>query len=273
MACERNSILGLFGYGYDADVGGFGGICRLTAATPGIINTIIKIDNRYISNADGHGWLTVKHDSNSRGDQAGSTYPPLPQYLKVQVYQVKGGREFFEILEGKLKGKTASVKLKKDGSSYLNKNTPSFNSGARLKFNRKTKKLYYSGNIEIDAFTQEYDQLPSNPLNKVPLGIWKIEIPYEIHPIGDGYYKYSKYATTWFHIVTSISDTYQDRFLHPGTISHGCVTVGINRFKNTSFNWSDAAVIRSLNNWDKLYDLLIVSRLDAYTVGSIEVVE
>ena len=127
--------------------------------------------------------------------------------------------------------------------------------------------------LEIDAFTQEYDQLPSNPLNKVPLGIWKIEIPYEIHPIGDGYYKYSKYATTWFHIVTSISDTYQDRFLHPGTISHGCVTVGINRFKNTSFNWSDAAVIRSLNNWDKLYDLLIVSRLDAYTVGSIEVVE
>ena len=273
ISCTKTPILGLFGYGRNTDDGT---LCRLASPTPGpigssTVSTVSVKQIKTVLDADGHGWLMVRHDLTTRGDRAGGTYPPLPQHLKVEVYKTNGGREHFTIMEGKLKGKTASVTLKTSGSSYLSSMHPAYRSGAKVKFNRKTKLLWYGSKASIPAFTQEYNQLGA-PLSPIPLGIWALELPYEIYDLGASYYPYSKYASTWFHIVTSASDTYQDRYLHPGTLSHGCATVGMNRL-SPGYAANSVNLKQSLTNWTDLYNFLIASRKNDKSVGTIEVVE
>ena len=71
-----------------------------------------RLGIRYVINADGKVWLKVRH-------KTGGTYPPLPQFLKVEVLDHEGGREHFKILEGQNKGKIANVVFKSPSSSYL----------------------------------------------------------------------------------------------------------------------------------------------------------
>jgi len=122
-----------------------------------------------------------------------------------------------------------------------------------------------------DAFTQMKGG-SGYAADPVPIGKWNLEIPYEIHSIGSGYITYSKYATTWFRIATPLSDPTQDRFLHPGLVSLGCATVGIDsRSLSTAITESEREKV--LKPWTDLYDYLILSRASDFHVGTIEVVE
>lgn len=191
---------------------------------------------RYVTNADGKGWLIVRHANKS-------TYPPLPQYLKVNHQKTELGRDHFVIMEGRNKGKFASVSIKASNDSYLASGASPHTIAATVKFNITTGKLWYGNLGPINTKT-----MTGNP---VPVGKHNLEIPYEAHSLGTGYQALSKYAKTWFRIGHS-----GDRFLHPGRISAGCVTV------------TDIAA------WTRIYEYLIKSRKgDGKSVGTIEVIK
>jgi hypothetical protein len=190
---------------------------------------------RYVSNADGKGWLKVKWDSD------GSLFPPLPYYLKVDHQGVAANRDRFVVSEGLMTGKSATVALKPDGTSYLVNGNPPTTGPARVKFDRTTGKVTWSGGGPISAIAV---QAP------LPAGTYDLELPYEAHPGGAGYEDQSIYAKTWFRIGHS-----GDHFLHPGAHSLGCVTV------------------TEVQKWTGLYDYLIKSRAgDGQNVGTIEIV-
>jgi hypothetical protein len=200
-----------------------------------LATSLAQAQVKHVTDADGHGWLIVKWAE-------GKTVPAVPQYLRVQPLKTQGGREYFKVLEGLCAGKEAGVKQKAGGGSYLADGDPK-EPAARLKFNRKTKQLWYGDSGPIAAMT--------DPANKVPLGTHDLEIPDEVHRLGEPYLKDSRYATTWFRVGHS-----GDRFLHPGHVSAGCVTV------------------TDTKKWTDVYDYLIKRRLgDDKSVGRIEVVE
>jgi hypothetical protein len=190
---------------------------------------------RYVTNADNKGWLKVRYTNNS-------TYPPLPQHLKVNHQKTENGRDYFVIMAGRNKGKSASVKLKGTNVSYLTTTPPPHTGSAVVKFNITSGKLWYGSHGPVSAKT-----MPGNP---VPVGKHDLEIPYEVHSLASSYLGQSKYATTWFRVGHG-----GDRFLHPGRISAGCVTV------------------TNIPEWTKIYEYLIKARKgDDKSVGTIEVV-
>lgn len=199
---------------------------------------------RYITNTDGKGWLMVRFVKPL--NPAEPTYPPLPQYLKVRLDSEKDGREYFTIVEGKLKDTKASVKLKDDGGSYLSKNEPPHTGPATVVFNRRSEKLHFNGKALIAV---------TDPANKTPVGSWKLDIPYEIHSLGFGYEAHSIFAATWFRIASESEDGVTDRYLHSGNISAGCTTV------------------KDLAEWTQLYHYLIRSRDGDLHVGTLKVVD
>jgi hypothetical protein len=66
---------------------------------------------------DSVGWLVVRYEDND------STYPPLPQYTKVELIKTQNDRDYFKILEGKNINRKASVTRQSNGSSYLAKSS------------------------------------------------------------------------------------------------------------------------------------------------------
>lgn len=183
-----------------------------------------------VTNADGKGWLKVKLPSNVW---------PLPQYLKVDHKSSSGGRDNFKVKEGRWDGTSGSVKQKRGGSSYLS-SSMSHKGSANVKFDKSGGKLWYGGTGPVAAKTMN-----SNP---VPNANHDLEIPYEPHGLGARYQSSANFSTTWFRIGHS-----GDRFLHPGRISAGCVTV------------------TDINKWDSIYNYLINSRSGKKNVGKIKV--
>ncbi len=186
---------------------------------------------KHITNADGKGGLIVRWPD-------GTTVPALPQYLRVEYLKAEAGREHFKVLEGLRAGSAASVKIKGPGQSYLANGDPQQPAGT-IKFNRTTGQLWYGTSGPIQAKT-----LAANP---APLGTYDLEIPDEVHSIGTPYLRDSPFATTWFRVGHS-----GDRFLHPGRISAGCVTV------------------TDTKKWTEIYNYLIRRRKgDGKSVGMI----
>jgi hypothetical protein len=192
--------------------------------------------DKQIPNADGKGWLNVRWD-------AGGTFPPLPQFLRVTLQRTEDGRDYFKVNEGKKKDETGSVTLKEDGSSYLVDPVAPTSFAATVKFKRTTNQLWYGDSGPIDAVT--------DPDNKVPLGTFDLEIPYEVHSGGASYEDRSIFAKTWFRIGHS-----GDRFLHPGSVSAGCITV------------------TDIPKWNDIYNYLINARKgDGKSVAVVEVID
>ncbi len=82
--------------------------------------------------------------------------------------------------------------------------------------------------------------------NPVPQGKHDIEIPdFQHTEYGSGY---GAFATTWFRIGHS-----GDRYLHPGRVSAGCVT------------------ITDISQWPSIWSYLINSRKDNRSVGEITI--
>ena len=123
---------------------------------------------------------------------------------------------------------------------------PGHQTSASVTFSLSNQLLTYKGGMMI-AITDA-----SNP---VPVGSYPIQIPDFPHPLGNNYLHKTDYALTWFYLgygkATSGS---KDRYLHPGRVSEGCITV-------------DPAA------WTQLYKYLITSRSgDATNVGKLTVV-
>lgn len=195
------------------------------------------MSKKYISNADGKGWLIVKYSD-------GSTYPPLPQFVRVDFQQTQGDRDYFVIMEGRSATKNASVKLKSDGGSYLVDGDSTISEGL-IHYILSTGELFYflgPGWVgPISIITK-----PSNP---VPVGSHDLEIPDEVHDSAKSYESQSIYACSWFRIGHS-----GDRYLHTGEHSDGCATV------------------TDVPKWTDIYNYLIMRRKnDGNSVGVLEV--
>ncbi|MEM1183962.1 MAG: hypothetical protein AAGI53_03065 [Planctomycetota bacterium] len=188
---------------------------------------------RSVKDADGKGWLRVRHAN-------GSEFPPLPQKLKVDLTRTDGGREYFTIQEGRMKGGRASVKVPAAAGSYLEPRVLHEASGT-IRFDKKKEQLWYGSTGPIAAITDE--------TNPVPDGTFNLEIPYEAHALAVTYESQSRFAKTWFRIGHE-----GDRFLHPGRVSAGCITV------------------TDIPGWTAIYAYLIGRRAnDTISVGIVEV--
>lgn len=126
---------------------------------------------------------------------------------------------------------------------HLNYAKGSYAKPAKLSFNRRKGLLWYDINNPSEAVSCKI--YTGNP---PPAGIYDLEIPDEVHSIASGYYSYSKYATSWFRIGHS-----GDRYLHPGSVTAGCITV------------------TALEKWTIIYNYLIGRRKDDVSVGTIHI--
>lgn len=206
-----------------------------------------RLGIRYVTNADGKGWLKVRH-------KTGSTYPPLPQFLKVEVFDLEGGREHFKILEGRNKGKIASVIFKSPSSSYLSdklRHKP----GQMVRFQltpdvenvQTSRGPILIRHAKISGAFGSFDAI-TMATDPIAMGTHVLEIPYEVHPKASGYTGWSQFATTWFRVGHA-----GNRFLHPGRLSLGCATVS------------------DLSAWTRIYNALIAARSNDRSVGRISV--
>lgn len=193
---------------------------------------------RYLTQPDKSGWLIVKF---------GEIRVSLPGYLKVELLRTKERRDYFRVLEGPYQNQEASVMLKPDGSSYLSAQGRHLATG-KIKFNRTTEELWYGSTGPVKAFT--------SGAKPVPLGTHDLAIPDAPHPGGINYIARASYATVWFRIGTPSTDEFNDRYLHTGQYTAGCVTV------------------KAVESWDAIYGYLIDRRKgDGRSVGTIIVVE
>lgn len=90
----------------------------------------------------------------------------------------------------------------------------------------------------------------------VPIGTHDLELPDVSHRLGEQYLGSAKHAKSWFFIGHEMNNARtNNRYLHVGNASAGCVTV------------------QSHDRWDDLYRYLILSRKgDSLSVGTIKVV-
>ena len=141
----------------------------------------------------------------------------LPFGLKVKRMEAQAGREHFEIIEGVYKGKKASVLLR-PGNSYLT-TTIRHRPAASVRFDRKSQTLSFAGLGPYNAFSGG----GHGGFTAVAHGTHQLAIPaYPSAQTRAAYNTWTRYHNVWFRIGT---DTAGSRFLHPGVISDGCVTV------------------------------------------------
>jgi hypothetical protein len=190
-------------------------------------------EKRYISGGS-NGWLNVKREPSGQ-------VIALPEYLAVEFLHNKNGRDHFKVSEGVESGKLFSVV---QGS--LKSGSPAYKSAASLNYNLSKQELTYPGG-KVSAVT--YDRNPILP------GTHPIQIPDFPHQLGASYVSRSRYAKTWFYLGNGVAiPGSNDRYLHTGSMSAGCVTV-------------------DPDSWTALYQFLILCRSgNGKTVGSITVV-
>jgi hypothetical protein len=193
-------------------------------------------EKRY-SIGDSQGWLKVKLEPSKK-------IVSLIEYLQVEFTNRTAGRDHFKILEGVYKDKLASVSQKSATQSHLGKPLPSYGSAATLEVSISKRELKYAGKTVSIAVSES--ALPK-------IGTHKIQIPDFPHSIGRSYLSKSKYALNWFFLGVGSASAGNDRYLHTGRISAGCVTVDPDK-------------------WTALYQYLIKRRSgDGKSVGSITI--
>lgn len=171
----------------------------------------------------------------------------IPIYYKVSEVRFNEDetREEFLMLEWPYINVRASVKCEFKGKCRFIK--PTFETGAKLYFNKTKGELIYGG-VKISAYTDPIDPIPDGTHN-----IWLPDYP---HPIGDTYLSNSQYALIWFRLGQETSD----RYLHVGSVSLGCVSVG-------KSNESD--ITPEFSKWTNLYSYLSKRRSGSKYTGEI----
>ena len=153
------------------------------------------------------GWLNVKR-------AAGGAIVALPQYLSVEILSEQDGRTQFRVAEGVEAGATFTAK-----SRHLARGNPGYRGAARIRFDkRKSLVTFPAGQARVVV----------NPFTPTPNGAHPIQIPDFPHPLAARYMGRSAYAMSWFHLGRGDAirgSTGQDRYLHCGSASLGCITV------------------------------------------------
>lgn len=180
------------------------------------------------------GWLNVKREPSG-------VVIALPEFIQVQIDSSAEGRDYFTAQEGVELGNQFSVK-----QGNLSPTRPAYRAPANLRFSLADELITYPGG-RIDAIT--------HAANPVPPGTHPIQMPDFPHSLGIGYLSRSPFAKSWFYLGHGNAIVGRnDRYLHTGTLSAGCITV-------------------APDNWTKLYEYLILCRRgDGKTVGTVTVV-
>jgi hypothetical protein len=221
-------------------------------------------------------WLRVQLE----GGPIGS----VPYGLKVTQPEIRAGREYFEILEGVNKSRQASI-ANRPGQSYLTDRL-AHGPAAIVRLNRQTQTLHVGSRGPFNAFSGGgHAGYPP-----VPAGSHLLAIPaYPSAQTRSAYSTWTKYHNLWFRIGTSLSGS---RFLHPGAISDGCVTVRQFVYDPASGSAPPPGfgdLVRGASTapgllglplpatraptigWDDIVEALILSRLDDQAVGRLVV--
>jgi hypothetical protein len=216
---------------------------------------------RYLPEIDGSGFITVVKTSEMSNSEQGKT--AFPGYLKVNYLGIKilngKQRDYFIPYEGKHKDREMSITRKSDGGSYLV--TGNILGPAKIIFNPVKANLWYGeGSTRVGPiFAQGSSPLVigSTPLRD---GVYELSVPDEPHlnPIWPNYYRYleqSSYARVWYPIPADQNrdGVPDERFLHCGDVSGGCVTV------------------RDVPQWTAIYKYLYNRRSRDGVIGTITV--
>jgi hypothetical protein len=198
-----------------------------------------------------NGWLLVQMDSGAKQS--------LPEYCHVKLRSTANGRDSITIQEGPLKGKTATVT-----SGYLV--ALKQETSAAVRFFVGSGRITWDGGPEVSitpeggvtggvlCFTDKH--------NKVPPGTWDLEMPDAPHAGGQHYTQHAPHATCWFRIASPDAN---DRYLHPGTVSVGCATCGIESDRTSPEGQ------KALKAYEMLYAYLINRRKKPGIVGQMSV--
>ena len=182
------------------------------------------------------GWLNIKREPSG-------AIVAVPEYLQVELIASKDGRDRFTVLEGVERGKKFSVK-----TGNLRSGNPGYHGSADLTFNITKELLIYPGG-QVKAVTDTANPISDSKSHP-------IQIPDFPHERGMGYLAHSEYAKNWFYLGHgNAMPGSNDRYLHTGRESAGCITV-------------------DPNGWTRLYQYLILCRRgDRETIGTVVVVK
>ena len=184
-----------------------------------------------------NGWIqVVKEDDKTKID--------LPAYLKVKLDRQDSKRQYFTIMEGSWRQRKASVKIKENGTSYLE--SINYQTGpAHLVYSWSRRILKFKNKVyKVRAY--ENDQQPWRNT------LYDIKIPDFYHGKGRPYLDRAKLAPVWFK-TTHPSD---DRYVHVGVNSLGCIT------------------LTEVERWDELCEILMKARRgDGESIGILEVID
>jgi hypothetical protein len=198
---------------------------------------------RYLPEQGGQGFVDVIVTS------TGETIA-LPGYLKSNYIKIANNRDYFIPYEGKWKDQELSITRKPDGESYLTEGKVL--GAARIVVNPTTARLWYGAvGSQVSPVVVEID--PQKPL---PDGVYNLSVPDEPHrDFGAKYLDKTPYAMVWYPIPADINQDgiEDDRFLHCGNVSAGCITV------------------RDFSYWTKLYKYLYNRRLKDGFVGVVTI--
>ena len=128
----------------------------------------------------------------------------------------------------------------------LRQGTLTYKPAALIEFSLTAGKVSYAGS-SVKAIT-------APGASAIAAGTYPIQIPDFPHELGAGYLPQSRYAKNWFYLGQGAAIRgNNDRYLHTGRVSLGCVTV-------------------EPSSWTKLYQYLILCRSgNGKTIGSIVV--
>ena len=194
------------------------------------------------------GWLRVSLDTSKSAS--------LCERTKIQITNSKEGRTYFRIMDGSFKGQLASLT---DGNAklYLSGEKPTISSSGALvevTYSGEKREIYsairgkvvqiparlsFMGNTATVSLTT----VLAKSLNPLPDGTYNILVPDVPHDkdYTEQYkpaYPALKCHQVWFPIEYQTNN----RYVHVGAISEGCVTV------------------LDLNLWNQIYDYLISHR-------------
>ena len=204
---------------------------------------------RYLPENGGQGFIDVIRTTDSKKIA-------FPGYLKVNYLGIKvlngKQRDYFIPYEGIYKNREMSVTRKSDGGSYLV--TGNILGSAKIIFNPVKANLWYGeGSSRVGPiFTQGSTIQGIAPLKD---GVYELSVPDEPHNDGDPYLSQSSYARLWYPIPADQDRDGRDdeRFLHCGRESAGCVTV------------------RDVPQWTGIYRYLYNRRLRDGIIGTLTV--
>lgn len=172
-------------------------------------------------------------------------------------------RDSVKPLEGIHKGKLLSAGRYNEQSLFLKVQGEVYTAPATIYYHNTENKIWIAGGQKLNTddpdFTMGNGRGTRPGQNSwLPPGDYNLRIPEYPSAHGESYVGIAKNPTVWFPIATGGGNTMTDRFLHPGQVSYGCVSVGVRPPQGSG-------------GWEQMYQYLIRSRQSALSVGTLRV--